>query len=255
MTSTTANGPRSRGARDGRRTPHRPRDRARHGAGRLGRGRALPRIASARRETVVHAIRALGRRAAALHADLADEARCAPCRPRRPRWAGDCIVNNASLFEYDSAATFSPPCWPRTCSANVAAPLLLAQALHALAGRRPGRGDQPARPETVQSQPGFFVVHAVEGGAAHRHHDAGPGAGAEAARGRRRARHHDGVGRPDRGRLCARHQARRWAARPPRRTSPTPSATRPARALTGTTLLVDGGQHLVPLNARRDVFN
>jgi NAD(P)-dependent dehydrogenase (short-subunit alcohol dehydrogenase family) len=99
--------------------------------------------------------------------------RCTPtcgraCRcallPRARRctcWAGlDCIVNNASLFEYDKRRGLlaRPAGAPHAVQPGRA--LLLAQALHALdAGRRPGRGHQPARPETVQSQPGFFVVH------------------------------------------------------------------------------------------------
>jgi NAD(P)-dependent dehydrogenase (short-subunit alcohol dehydrogenase family) len=42
-----------------------------------------------------------------------------------------CVVNNASLFDYDSPADFSPALLASHMQANVAAPLLLAQALHA----------------------------------------------------------------------------------------------------------------------------
>ncbi|MDQ2988304.1 MAG: SDR family oxidoreductase, partial [Pseudomonadota bacterium] len=42
-----------------------------------------------------------------------------------------CVINNASLFEYDSAADFSPALLATHMQANVSAPILLAQALHA----------------------------------------------------------------------------------------------------------------------------
>jgi len=42
-----------------------------------------------------------------------------------------CIVNNASLFEYDSATAFSWELLNAHMQANVAAPVLLAQELHA----------------------------------------------------------------------------------------------------------------------------
>ena len=81
----------------------------------------------------VEAIRALGRRAVALDCDLGDEAavRLLPGRAAASLGRITCIVNNASLFEYDSATTFSPALLAAHMSANVAAPLLLAQALHA----------------------------------------------------------------------------------------------------------------------------
>ncbi|MET0981085.1 MAG: SDR family oxidoreductase [Telluria sp.] len=81
----------------------------------------------------VEAIRSLGRRAVALGCDLADEAavRALPARAAESLGRITCIVNNASLFEYDSATTFSPGLLAAHMSANLAAPLLLAQALHA----------------------------------------------------------------------------------------------------------------------------
>jgi NAD(P)-dependent dehydrogenase (short-subunit alcohol dehydrogenase family) len=78
-------------------------------------------------------IRALGRRAALLQCDLADEAavRDLPGRAAAELGPVTCVVNNASLFEYDSATTFSPALLASHMQANVAAPILLAQALHA----------------------------------------------------------------------------------------------------------------------------
>jgi len=79
------------------------------------------------------AIRALGRRAALLPCDLGDEAgvRALPGRAAEALGRVTCIVNNASLFEYDNATSFSPSLLAAHMRTNLAAPLLLAQALHA----------------------------------------------------------------------------------------------------------------------------
>lgn len=79
------------------------------------------------------AVRALGRQVVLLDADLADEAavRALPGRAIAALGPLGCIVNNASLFEYDNAADFSPALLATHMQANVAAPILLAQALHA----------------------------------------------------------------------------------------------------------------------------
>ncbi len=85
----------------------------------------------------VHAITALGRRAAAVQCDLADEAAVRTLLPRAaaalgvPLSAFQCVVNNASRFEHDSAADFSVAALDAHMHANLAAPILLAQALHA----------------------------------------------------------------------------------------------------------------------------
>ena len=78
-------------------------------------------------------IEALGRRAVALQCDLSDEAAVRALVPRAIAALGalGCVVNNASQFDYDSAADFSPALLAAHMQANVAAPILLAQALHA----------------------------------------------------------------------------------------------------------------------------
>ncbi len=78
-------------------------------------------------------VEALGRRAVVLQADLASEAEVATLLPRAIAALGPigCVVNNASQFEFDSAAAFSPALLAAHMQANVAAPLMLAQALHA----------------------------------------------------------------------------------------------------------------------------
>jgi NAD(P)-dependent dehydrogenase (short-subunit alcohol dehydrogenase family) len=91
------------------------------------------RSAHAEAREVADAIRALGRRAALLQCDLADEACVRALLGRAQAELGPvgCVVNNASQFEYDSAADFSPALLAQHMQANVAAPILLAQALHA----------------------------------------------------------------------------------------------------------------------------
>ncbi|MDB5797969.1 MAG: Short-chain dehydrogenase [Paucimonas sp.] len=85
-------------------------------------------------EAVVGEIRALGRQAVALQCDLADEAAARALLGRCGEALGpvSCVVNNASLFRYDDAATFSSTVLDQHMRTNLAAPLLLAQALAAL---------------------------------------------------------------------------------------------------------------------------
>lgn len=89
-------------------------------------------------ESVATAIRALGRRAIAIRADLADAdaARDLVARTATEFAAVTCIVNNAALFEPDDATTIDAPSFERHMRVNVAAPLMLAQALHGSLARR-----------------------------------------------------------------------------------------------------------------------
>ena len=116
------------------------------GAGRrIGRAIALG-LARAGWDVVVHyrasdvdarataaEVEALGRRAALLQCDLTDEAAVRALVPRAVEALGalGCVVNNASQFDYDGALDFSPALLAAHMQANVAAPILLAQALHA----------------------------------------------------------------------------------------------------------------------------
>lgn len=81
----------------------------------------------------VNEIEALGGRAQAFACDLADEQAVRALLPAVAAALGPvgCVVNNASLFERDDAADFTPAALDRHMHANLAAPLLLAQALHA----------------------------------------------------------------------------------------------------------------------------
>ncbi len=83
-------------------------------------------------------LQALGVQAGAFRADLADEAQCRALLPAVQAAFGrvDAVVNNASLFEHDDAASFSYAAMDRHWRANTAPAIVLAQALHdAIAAR------------------------------------------------------------------------------------------------------------------------
>ena len=86
-------------------------------------------------------LRAAGARSEAFQADLSDEAACRALVPAVVERMGrlDAVVNNASTFEYDKPQTFSFAAMDRHWHANVAPAVILAQALHdALAGQPEG---------------------------------------------------------------------------------------------------------------------
>jgi NAD(P)-dependent dehydrogenase (short-subunit alcohol dehydrogenase family) len=87
------------------------------------------------RETV-ELLRQQGCRAEAFSADLADEAQCLALVPTVVARFGalQAVVNNASLFEYDDVASFSAQHMDRHWRANTAPAILLARALHAVGG-------------------------------------------------------------------------------------------------------------------------
>lgn len=84
-------------------------------------------------EAALDELRALGARAEAFACDLADEAACEALLPRVVQALGrvDAVVNNASLFEHDDVASFGHAALAAHWRVNTAAPLLLARALHA----------------------------------------------------------------------------------------------------------------------------
>ncbi len=90
----------------------------------------------------VAAIRATGANAQAFQADLSDEAACKALVPTVVAHFGhlDAVVNNASTFEYDDAASFSQAAMDKHWRANTAPSVLLAQALHAHALARSASG-------------------------------------------------------------------------------------------------------------------
>jgi NAD(P)-dependent dehydrogenase (short-subunit alcohol dehydrogenase family) len=88
---------------------------------------------------VVAELRAAGAGAHAFAADLADERKCRALVPSVITRFGrlDAIVNNASVFEHDDAASFGYAAMERHWRANTGPAVLLAQALHAQSSAAP----------------------------------------------------------------------------------------------------------------------
>ncbi|GHG84648.1 SDR family oxidoreductase [Pseudodonghicola xiamenensis] len=85
-------------------------------------------------EETAAAIRALGRRADTLQADLLDEDQTQALFPRAVAALGGpvtCLINNASIFEYDTVQTASRTSWDRHMDSNLRAPFVLTQAMAA----------------------------------------------------------------------------------------------------------------------------
>lgn len=80
--------------------------------------------------TLVGEIEALGRTAVALQADLLDEAATQALIGRATEGLGGpltCLVNNASIFEYDTLDTATRESWDRHIGSNLRAPFVLTQ--------------------------------------------------------------------------------------------------------------------------------
>ena len=176
-------------------------------------------FAARRRRDRRRAARRSAPRAAAFAADLADEAACRALVPavlgalRRGSTRSSTTPRPSSTT---TPASFGYAAMERHWRANTAPAVLLAQALHAHAGRSAGADagcvvnllDQ----KLCEPEPRLLLVHAVEGRAAGRDDAAGAGARAAAARLRRRARRHAAVGADERQRIRRRPPAD--AARP-----------------------------------------
>lgn len=83
-------------------------------------------------EEVAGKIRAMGRKAAAVQADLLDEAATQALVPQASEALGgplSVLVNNASIFEYDRIETATRDSWDRHMESNLRAPFVLTQAL------------------------------------------------------------------------------------------------------------------------------
>jgi NAD(P)-dependent dehydrogenase (short-subunit alcohol dehydrogenase family) len=115
-------------------------------AKRLGRAMALE-LAHAGHDVAIHysgsrdeamqvadAVRAVGRKAATLQADLTVEEEMQSLLPRAVEALGapiTVLVNNASIFEHDAIATATRDSWDRHLESNLRAPFVLTQALAA----------------------------------------------------------------------------------------------------------------------------
>ena len=84
---------------------------------------------AAEAEAVVAEIRAMGRRAVAVQADLLDEAQVETLVDRAAEALGPLtvLINNASIFEYDTVQTGTRRSWDRAMESNLRAPFVLMQ--------------------------------------------------------------------------------------------------------------------------------
>jgi NAD(P)-dependent dehydrogenase (short-subunit alcohol dehydrogenase family) len=138
-------------------TPARPVALVTGGARRIGRSIVLElaaqgwnvavhyRGSAAEALATVHDAQALGAQAVAVQADLADDASCRELLPQVLRHLGpvQAVVNNASLFEHDTVHTFDMARLDRHLRANTAPAIVLARALHqavCASGHPTGRG-------------------------------------------------------------------------------------------------------------------
>ncbi|MFT4708782.1 MAG: NAD(P)-dependent dehydrogenase (short-subunit alcohol dehydrogenase family) [Ascidiaceihabitans sp.] len=83
---------------------------------------------------VVADIKAMGRNAVALQADLLDEVQAQALLPRACDQLGGpiyCLVNNASIFEHDTVNSATRASWDRHMDSNLRAPFVLTQAMAA----------------------------------------------------------------------------------------------------------------------------
>lgn len=206
--------------------------------------------------SVVQEIQSLGRRAIALQCDLADEAATRALLPQAIAAMGavHCVVNNASLFAEDSASSFTYAALDRHMHANLGAPLILAQALHAATAE-----GQQACVINLLDQKLFnlnpdFLSYTLSKAALQ----CATTTLAQALAPRVRV-----VGIAPGITMVSGHQSeadfqQAHQVTPLGRSSTPEDIARTvcfvadSPAMTGTTLLVDGGQHLIPL--RRDVM-
>ena len=219
---------------------------------------------SADADETVRQVQALGRRAQAFGADLASESQTRSMFEAAATAFPDlsCLVNNASRFEPDTPATISFAALDGHLRPNLAAPVVLAQLLHArLAPAQPDRA-QPATPGVVinlldqkldNPNPDFFSYTLTKAGLLAATHImamafapvlrvAGVSPGITLKSG----------DQSDEG-FAAAH-TRTPLGRSSRLSDVVDAVVylTDASAITGVNLLVDGGQHLLPL--ARDVM-
>lgn len=83
-------------------------------------------------EITVAQLQSMGRHAVALQADLLDEDATQGLLPAAAEALGSpitCLINNASIFEYDNIKSASRTSWDRHIESNLRAPFVLMQAL------------------------------------------------------------------------------------------------------------------------------
>ena len=189
-------------------------------------------------------------------ADFSDEAAVRTLLPRVVAHFGavDAVVNSASLFEHDDPATFGYARLQQHLASNTAAPIVLAQALHAHLNERAAQGEAEAQGAVVNlldqklwNQNPDFLSYTLSKAALE-------AAGTMLAMALAPRVRVVGVapGLTLTSHYLSEEQFQRLHALSPLGRSSTAQDVAQAvrfalenRALTGTTLLVDGGQHLM----------
>ena len=204
----------------------------------------------------VDAILALGRRAVALQADLRDEAATRDLLPRAASALTPplCLVNSASLFEADDADSVDYARLDAHLRTNLAAPVVLAQALHrSLRARQRGVVVNLLDQKLFNPNPDFLSYTlskaALQAATTLLARALAPKLRVVAVA--------PGITLPS-GDQTKREFARAHTRTPLGKSSTPDDIARAvcflvgAPAVTGSTLIVDGGQHLVP--TERDVM-
>jgi NAD(P)-dependent dehydrogenase (short-subunit alcohol dehydrogenase family) len=112
---------------------------------------------AAAQQTVAE-IEAVGQRAVALQADLMDEDATHRLLGRAVKALGGpitCLVNNASIFEYDSLQSATRQSWDRHIDSNLRAPFILTQAMAA-------QGLEPTRDDMNEPVAAGLIVNMVD---------------------------------------------------------------------------------------------
>ncbi|WP_425043185.1 SDR family oxidoreductase [Primorskyibacter sp. S87] len=107
---------------------------------------------------VVAEIEAIGRRAVAVQADLLSEDQTQALLPRAAEALGGpitCLVNNASIFEYDNISIASRVSWDRHMESNLRAPFVLTQAMAE-------QGLQPTRDDNGEPEAAGLIVNMLD---------------------------------------------------------------------------------------------
>ena len=203
-------------------------------------------------QQTVSEIQAAGRRAIALQADLADAAQTAGLLAQCAVALGEvsCVINNAARFDFDDAATLTPDQFDTHMHINLLAPVLLARELHgrlaAIEGSPQGVVVNLLDQKLDNYNPDFMSYTLSKAGLA-----AATITLAQALAPRVRV-----LGVAPGITLISANQSEAGFAKAHRSTplgySSTPQDVADAvcfgveaRAMTGTTLVIDGGQHLV----------
>lgn len=109
-------------------------------------------------EAVAAQIRSMGRTAVALPADLLDEAQTQALMSRAAERLGGpitCLINNASIFEYDSLTSASRTSWDRHMESNLRAPFVLTQAMAA-------QGLQPVADDAGEPMATGLIINMID---------------------------------------------------------------------------------------------